>query len=171
MRYDKWSRRNPAPPPRLCSYTSEGSSRLAAILGPRGGPGHSWLSPRIWSSRPLQPPHICCHGNKRLQRPSLRAVCDVMSVVTWLLSGAVDGCCWILGGRGGGRGRGRRGGGGGGSAQRGGVIVWLLFPPDIPPRSRAEKPWYDLGQPCFLEVMMLTLKPQSVRLLNLFFFF
>ena len=82
---------------RLCSHTSEGSSRLAAILGPRGGPSHSWLSPRIWSSRPLQPPHICCHGNKRLQRPSLRAVCDVMSVVTWLLSGAVDGCCWILG--------------------------------------------------------------------------
>lgn len=26
--------------------------------------------------------------------PSLRAVCDVMSVVTWLLSVSVNGCCW-----------------------------------------------------------------------------
>lgn len=27
-------------------------------------PGHSWLSPRIWSSRSLEPLHYCCHGNK-----------------------------------------------------------------------------------------------------------
>lgn len=57
-------------------------------------------------------------------RPSLRAVCDVMSVVTWLLSASADGCCWILGGGG--------GGGGAGCAQRGespcGCFFRLMFP-------------------------------------------
>lgn len=59
-------------------------------------------------------------------------MCDVMPVVTWLRSVSVDGCSWILGGGGGG------GGGAGRAAQWGDVIVWLLFPPDIPPRTGAE---------------------------------
>lgn len=94
---------------------------------------------------PLQPPHICCYGNKL--QGLLCVPCDVMlSVVTWLLSISLNGC-WT------------RGGGGGGCAARWGRLFWDCCLTDIPLSTRAERPAPVSGGPdaCINNAICLTI--------------
>lgn len=118
---------------------SEGSARLAATLPTSLWGAQSQLA--VTSDLVILPPHttittstptpLCNHYisvtmETHCARPSLRAVCDVMPVVTWLLSVSVDGCCcWILGAGGGGG----KGWGGCLCCPVGEIILWLLFCP------------------------------------------